>query len=159
MTTPTYTFSGKGEGLFLREKCNSFKTFNSTYTYRCGCGYEDNCNLSIINYENSIIGKKLLASSYNNNENLELSSDGLLNFNTYYYNIDNDNTYYIVVYVTGIHKKCKYSSYEIDHYVPSATNKRLLDNLKGKAKGADEFFKLLDSNSNLKKIYLKLKEK
>ena len=92
-----------------------------------------------------------------NNNFKDYSSNGLLNFYIDYYNVD-DN-YYIILFITGVHKKCNYSSYEIDYYVPSATNKVVSDNLKSKSRGADEFYKLLESNTGLKKSFLKLKTK
>ena len=153
-----FTYSGEGQALVVREKCNELKSFTSSYTYACG---NDECNLSILNYQNSFIGKKLLSAVYGGtstyNSSVEFSSTGLLNFYAHYYNVD--GIYLIVVFITGIHKKCNYSSYEIDYEVPSATNTALHAKLKAKAKSADEFHKLLESNTGLKKIYLKLKAK
>ena len=149
-----FTYTGEGQALVVREKCSELKPFISSYTYTCG---DDDCNLSIDNYQNSIIGKKLLAGVFDYSTEKEYSSNGLLNFYTDYYNID-DN-YYIVLYITGVHKKCNYSSYEIDYEVLSATNTALHAKLKAKSKSADKFYKLLESNSALKKIYLKLKAK
>lgn len=150
----SYTYSGEGEALVVREKCNALKPFTSSYTYTCENDY---CNLSIVNYQNSVIGKKLLSAVYDDNNFKDYSSNGLLNFYIDYYNVD-DN-YYIILFITGVHKKCNYSSYEIDYYVPSATNKVVSDNLKSKSRGADEFYKLLESNTGLKKSFLKLKTK
>jgi len=148
------TFSGNGEALVVREKCNSNKSFTSSYTIE----FSDDIFLSILNYQNSFIGKRLLSSVYNGNE-VETSSDGLLNFTAQYYFDVESNVSYIVVFINGIYKKCNYSSYEIDFLVPSATNKAVHDKLKSKAKGADEFHKLLESNASLNKLFLKLKEK
>jgi hypothetical protein len=99
-----------------------------------------------------------LSTVYNGNE-VETGSDGLLNFTAQYFAGSDNNIAYIVVFINGIYKKCNYSSYEIDFMVPSATNKAVHDKLKSKAKGADEFHKLLESNASLNKLYLKLKEK
>ena len=49
-----FTYSGEGQALVVREKCNELKSFTSSYTYACG---NDECNLSILNYQNSFIGK------------------------------------------------------------------------------------------------------
>jgi hypothetical protein len=150
----SFTYSGEGEALVVREKCNALKTFTSSYTYTCG---NDFCDLSIINYQNSIIGKKLLSAVFDISTNIEYSSNGLLNFRANYYDVD--GIFYIILFITGVHKKCNYSSFEIDFAVPSATNSALLSKLKAKAKSADEFHKLLESNSGLKKSFLKLKAK
>ncbi len=99
-----------------------------------------------------------MSTVYNGNE-VETGSDGLLNFTAQYFAGSDNNIAYIVVFINGIYKKCNYSSYEIDFMVPSATNKAVHDKLKSKAKGADEFHKLLESNASLNKLYLKLKEK
>ena len=151
----TQTFSGQGEALVVREKCNSNKSFTSSYTIEFT---DDLLLLSILNYQNSFIGKRLLSAVYNGNE-VETSSDGLLNFTAQYYFDSETDKSYIVVFINGIYKKCNYSSYEIDFLVPSATNKAVHDKLKSKAKGADEFHKLLESNAGLNKLFLKLKEK
>ena len=155
MSVYSATYSGEGEALVVREKCSEVKQFTSSYTYTT-C-INDNCNLSILNYENSIIGKKLLSAVYDGNTK-EYSSNGLLNFNAEYYDF-NDTGFLVVVFITGIHKKCNYSSYEIDYYIPSAKNTEIHAKLKSKAKSADELHKLLESNAGLKKIYLKLKAK
>ena len=148
------TYSGEGQALVVQEKCNKVIDFTSSYAYTNG---NNSGSLSITNYENSFLGKKVLTSSYSYFNDKEFSTDGLLNFNAQYYNVDGNK--FIVVFISGVHKKCNYSSYEIDFYVPPVTNTALHANLKLKGKGADEFNKLLESNAGLKKLYLKLKAK
>ena len=150
----TITFSGIGNSLVVNEKCNSNKIFTSSYTTE----FSNDEYLLILNYQNSFIGKRLLSTVYNGNE-VVTGSDGLLNFTVQYFAGSDNNVAYIVVFINGIYKKCNYSSYEIDYVVPSSTNKAVHDKLKSKAKGADEFHKLLESNASLNKLFLKLKEK
>jgi len=150
----TITFSGIGNSLVVNEKCNSNKIFTSSYTTE----FSNDDFLLILNYQNSFIGKRLLSTVFNGNE-VVTGSDGLLNFRVQYYFDSETNISYIIVFINGIYKKCNYSSYEVDFLVPSATNKALHDNLKSKAKGADELHKLLESNPSLNKLFLKLKEK
>jgi hypothetical protein len=60
----TQTFSGQGEALVVREKCNSNKSFTSSYTTE----FSNDEYLLILNYQNSFIGKRLLSTVYNGNE-------------------------------------------------------------------------------------------
>lgn len=150
------TYSGEGQALIVKEKCNKVIDFTSSYTLTNG---DNSGTLTILNYENSFIGKKLLAGVFDGFSNKEFSSDGSLNFNTEYYFFDEFS--FVVVFITGIYKNCEYSSYELDIRVPLVTNSSLQSNINSteKAKGAEEFNKLLESNAGLKKIYLKLKAK
>ena len=87
-----------------------------------------------------------------------ISSDGLLNFTTYiFYDTE---TIFLYITITGLYKKCKYASEEIDIYIPPASSSAAVVNtLKKKSKSSDELHKLLDSKPNLKKKYLQLKAK
>jgi hypothetical protein len=147
-------FSGEGNALLVSEKCNQLKPFKSKsniiangmfYTY---------------NYENTIIGKKLLSLVfYSPNFRQEyIASNGLLNFNIINY-VDK-GILYSIVYITGVYKKCNYSSRELQKVVfTTETSNSVIDHLKSIAKGADEFNKLLESDASLKKSYLKLNSK
>ena len=156
-------YTGEGQALVVREKCKQLKSFTSSYSWE----FADPTEYSIfskINYENSIIGKRTLSavtSPYNNPNSAtwsELSSDGLLNFYANYY-IDFDDDELIVVKITGIYKKCNYSSREIDYLVPTTTNAATRELVKKKSGSSEEFHKLLESDPELNKSYLNLKAK
>jgi hypothetical protein len=88
--------------------------------------------------------------------NEELSSDGLLNFSTRYFR--DGRFYFVYVRITGVYKKCNYSSYELD-ILTSSSFAASNDSLQKKSDSSEEFHKLLDSNPNLKKKYLQIKAK
>jgi hypothetical protein len=87
----------------------------------------------------------------------EISSDGLLNFYANYYFVDGIE--YIIVRISGIYKKCNYSSLELDYYIPTTTSANNLELFKKKSGNSEEFHKLLESDPDLNKLYLKLKAK
>jgi hypothetical protein len=145
------SYSGEGQALILKEKCSSLKTFTASSSFI----FYDN-QLAKINYENSILGKKILSSVYNESDydNL-IASDGLLDYKMYPYSYN--GIFYLEIYIAGVQKGYKYSSSELQIFDPSSTSTAANNYFKSKAKSADEFHKLLESNLDLKKIYLKLK--
>ena len=157
------TYVGEGSALFVRDKCNKMQNFTSSYKWTFP-DPGDFSIFSIINYENTIIGKKKLSAIIDNfiiETDLwaEISSDGLLNFNTqYYYDLDLD-AFFIVVVVTGVHKKCNYSSYELDYLVSQNASASVRNALKKKSANTKKFHKLLNSKLHLKKLYEKIRVK
>ena len=61
--------------------------------------------------------------------------------------------------VTGVHKKCNYSSYELDYLVSENASASVRDALKKKSATTEVFHKLLDAKPHLKKLYNKVKAK
>ena len=157
------TYVGEGSALFVRDKCNKVQSFKSSYKWSFPDPGDFNI-FSIVNYENTIIGKKNLSAIIDNfiietDIWAELSSNGLLNFTTqYYYDLDLD-AFFIVVVVTGVHKKCNYSSYELDYLVSENASASVRDALKKKSATTEVFHKLLDAKPHLKKLYNKVKAK
>jgi hypothetical protein len=155
------TYVGEGSALFVRDKCNKIQNFKSSYRWSYPFP-SDFSVFSIINYQNTIIGKKNLSAIIDNfieETDLwaEISSDGLLNFNTkYYYDLDLD-VFFIVVVVTGVHKKCNYSSYELDYLVSQDASSSVRNALKNKSANTEEFHKLLDAKPHIKNLYDKIK--
>jgi hypothetical protein len=150
------TYTGSGEALIISRKCNKLVPFTSSYTNtEVGSTYGP---LYKIEYNNSFIGSRTLSSNFAFDD--EISSDGSLNFYArYFYDSDTD-TYYLYVSITGVYKKCNYSSFELDNQPPSSSSSAASkDNLKKKSCSTEEFHKLLDSNPNLKKKYLQIKAK
>jgi hypothetical protein len=157
-------YVGEGSALFVRgDKCNRVQNFRSSYKWT----YPDPGDFSvfaIVNYENSIIGKRNLSAVTDNfivetDLYSELSSDGSLNFNTQYYYDESLDSFFITVVITGVHKKCNYSSYELDNLVLEDTTASVRNTLKKKSASTESFHKLLNSKPHLKKIYNKIKAK
>lgn len=157
-------YVGEGSALFVRgDKCHRVQNFSSSYKWT----YPDPGDFSvfsIVNYENSIIGKKNLSAVLDNfivetDLYSELSSDGLLNFNTQYYYDEGLDTFFITVVITGVYKKCNYSSYELDNLVLQDTSASVRNTLKKKSASTESFHKLLNAKPHLKKIYNKIKAK
>jgi hypothetical protein len=142
-------YLGIGEALVVREKCESIKLITAKTTFK------NSNNFTIINYENSIIGKQVLSGLTDNFSAIASNTSLVFRFQKFEFL----GILFLVTEITGDYKKCNYSSLDIQLHIPSATNKALYDNLKSKAKGADEFHKLLESNASLNKLFLKLKEK
>jgi hypothetical protein len=153
-------YIGEGSAFIVHNKCNKVKNFTSSYKWAFP-EPGDFSNFSIINYENSIIGKKNLSAVIDDNFDYwsEVSSNGLLNFNTKYYYDEDLDAYFITVIATGVYKKCNYSSYELDYLVLQDSSVSVRDALKNKSANSEEFHKLLESKSHYKKIYNKIKEK
>lgn len=87
-----------------------------------------------------------------------IGSNGLLNFITIIYL--SEGILYNIVYITGVYKKCNYSSRELQRLILNPEiNKTDIDYLKSIAKSADEFNELLESDASLKKSFLKLNAK
>jgi hypothetical protein len=151
-------YIGEGSAFFVRDKCKKIKNFTSSYKWAFP-DPGDFSVFSIINYENSIIGKKNLSAVIDDNFDYwaEVSSNGLLNFNAKYYYDENIDAYFITVIATGVYKKCNYSSYELDYLVleDSSVN----NTLKKKSANSEQFHKLLDSKPHYKKLYDKIREK
>ena len=149
---------GLGQAFVVGSKCNKLIPFTSSYnwTWSGDAGFD----LGKIEYNNSFIGSRTLSAIVSAASNTELSSDGLLNFIIdQFYDVDTDS-FFIYVTITGLYKKCKYASEEIDIFIPSASSSATaasVSSLKKKSKNSDEFHKLLDSKPNLKKKYLQLK--
>jgi hypothetical protein len=152
----TDTFRGLGEAFIVGSKCNKLIPFTSSFLSTWS-GDSDN-NFFKINYNNSFIGSRILSAIISDVSGILLSSDGLLNFTTYiFYDTE---TIFLYITITGLYKKCKYASEEIDIYIPPASSSAAVVNtLKKKSKSSDELHKLLDSKPNLKKKYLQLKAK
>jgi len=147
-------FSGEGNALLVSEKCNQLKPFKSRSNYIPNGGFYT------YNYENTIIGKNLLSLVYYspNFRQEYIGSNGLLNFNIINY-VDK-GIFYSIVYITGIYKKCNYSSRELQRIeITQETSNSVIDHLKSIARGTDEFNKALESDPYLKKSYLKLNSK
>ena len=155
-------YIGEGSAFFVHNKCKKIKNFTSSYKW----AFPDPGDFSFfssINYENSIIGKRTLSAVTSPYDVpyyafwTEISSDGLLNFYANYYFVDGIE--YIIVRITGIYKKCNYSSLELDYYIPITTSANNLELFKKKSGNSEEFHKLLESDPDLNKLYLKLKAK
>ncbi len=158
---PSATFTGSGEALILNSKCNKVIPFTSSYKWTNG-GDGSNYFLVIIDYQNSIIGKRKFNAVFKNTGNPntswnELGFDGTLNYYTsYYYDLEIE---FIVVSIYGKYKSCNYSSDEIDYNVINSTSASAKESLKKKSGSSEEFHKLLDEKPNLKKKYLEIKAK
>ena len=89
----SFNYSGSGQALVVREKCNADKPFTSSSVLTNTTGAFSR----IISYENSIIGKRLLSGQIVNTYPLNLiASDSLLNFRIIPYTSDSGS--YIVIY-------------------------------------------------------------
>jgi len=146
------TYTGSGQALIISSKCNKLVPFTSSYKWTYG-GDGSDVTLAKLEYENSFIGSRTLSAVYGNEE---LSSDGLLNFSTCYFR--DGRFYFVYVRITGVYKKCNYSSHELD-ILTSSSFAASNDSLQKKYGSSEEFHKLLDSNPNLKKKYLQIKAK
>jgi hypothetical protein len=154
---PPESFSGSGNALVISNKCNKLVPFTSSYNWKFG-GDGSDLELSKINYNNSFIGSRILSAVFDGTS-IEISSDRLLNFNaTYYYDIKTEK-YYIILRITGVYKKCNYSSYELDVETPSSSVNEELKKKSRSFESSEEFHRLLDSKPNLKKRYLQIKTK
>ena len=157
------TYVGEGSALFVRDKCNKVQNFKSSYKWTYPDPGDFNI-FSIVKYENSIIGKRNLSAVIDNfivetDLYAELSSDGSLNFNTqYYYDLGLD-VFFITVVITGVHKKCNYSSYELDYLVSQNVSPSVRNALKKKSATTEVFHKLLNAKPHLKKLYNKIRVK
>ena len=158
------TYIGEGSALFVKgDKCNRVQNFKSSYKWT----YPppgDFSVFAIVNYENSIIGKRNLSAIQDNfiietDLYAELSSDGSLNFNTQYYYDEELDIFFITVVIYGIYKKCNYSSYELDYLVLEDTSVSVRNTLKKKCANKEELHKLLNAKPHLKKLYNKIKAK
>jgi hypothetical protein len=153
------TYTGSGQALVVNSKCNKLVPFTSSYAWTFG-GDGSDLFLSKIEYNNSFIGSRIYATAYVLETDItEIGSDGLLNFRTTYYYDEPTDTYFIYVNIDGLYKKCKYASYELDFFVLEDKSTSVRNALKKKSATTEEFHKLLDSNENLKKIYLQIKAK
>lgn len=161
---PSGTFVGEGDALVVNKKCNKLIPFTSSYKWTNG-GVGTNYFLAIIDYQNSIIGKRKFNAVFNiNNYNpysiwSELGFDGTLNYNTAYYYDSDLETDFIAISIYGKFKTCDYSSEELCYNVLSPSSASARESLKKKSGNSEQFHKLLDSNPNLKKKYLKIKAK
>jgi hypothetical protein len=157
------TYVGEGSALFVRDKCNKVQNFKSSYKWTYPDPGDFNI-FSIVNYENSIIGKRNLSAVIDNfiietDLYAELSSDGTLNFNAQYYFDEDLDVFFITVVIFGVYKKCNYSSYELDYLVLEDTSASVRNALKKKSATTEVFHKLLDAKPHLKKLYNKIRVK
>lgn len=169
MSDETGTFTGEGVALLVGQNCSVVKDFTSTYKWSWAPPGPDavGYGLQIVDYENSIIGKKRLSANYTNflrnydTTDIQIASTGSLTFITAYYFDFETYNYYLNVNIIGVHKKCNYSSNEFDFFVPPPNSKisSKLEALKKDSKSSEELHKLLDEKPHLKKIYLKIKAK
>ena len=144
------TFSGSGEALVISSKCNKKVPFTSTYKLFG----DSNSRSWKLEYNNSFIGSRTLSSVFNTNLFSRLASDGLLNFvSTEYYDEITESIYRITT-ITGLYKKCNYSSIELDRRVLTATSAKQF--LKDNSISSEEFHKMLDSNPIIKQKYLEI---
>jgi hypothetical protein len=147
-------FSGEGAALLVSEKCNQLKAFKSKSNFVA------NNTFYTLNYENTIIGKKLLSITFFSPSFRQeyIGSNGCLNFNINIY--VEEGILNILIFITGVYKKCNYSSREIQRFASTTeASNSVINHLKSIAKGADEFNELLESDPYLKKSYLKLNSK
>ena len=156
-------YVGEGSALFVRDKCNKVQNFKSSYKWTYPDPGDFNI-FSIVNYENSIIGKRNLSAVIDNfiietDLYAELLSDGTLNFNAQYYYDEDLDVFFITVVIFGVHKKCNYSSYELDYLVLQDTSTSVRNALKKKSATTEVFHKLLDAKPHLKKLYNKIRVK
>jgi hypothetical protein len=157
-------YVGEGSALFVRgDKCNRVQNFTSSYKWTYPDPGDFNI-FSIVNYENSIIGKRNLSAVIDNfiietDLYAELSSDGTLNFNAQYYFDEDLDVFFITVVIFGVYKKCNYSSYELDYLVLEDTSASVRNALKKKSATTEVFHKLLDAKPHLKKLYNKIRVK
>jgi len=140
----SFSYSGEGQALVIKEKCSSIKKFTSSSNF-----YEYSNGFYKMNYENSVIGKKLLSIVFTESDTA-IASDGLLNYEIL--SLILDESPYLFIFIAGVQKGYKYSSFELQKLDSSSTSTAI------KAKSADESHKLLESNASLKKVYLKLKK-
>ena len=157
------TYSGEGTALIVGNNSSTEQTFTSSYTWKLSPD-ATSYTYAVINYENSIIGKKKLSAVYSyayfpGANWVETSSNGCLNFNTAYYYDSDTNTSFIWVTINGVYNKLNYSSEELDILVVEPSSASVKEELKKRSRSTEEFKKLLESRSHLKKIYLKLKDK
>lgn len=160
------TYSGEGQALIVGNNCSVIKSFYSSYKWSMSPD-ATNSDFAIIDYENSILGKKRLSAVYTYQVFdayfyqtwQEISSDGSLNFVAlYFYDADYD-FFYVIVNITGIHKKCNYSSTELDYLVVDTLSAAAKENFKKQCGTTADLHKILESNSDLKKKYGILKTK
>ena len=155
----SFYHTGEGQALVVRKKCNTFKSslkpFKSTLTIT----NTDDIFSKIVQYENSIIGKKLLAGTLTTDPINLLASDGLLNFKIIPFISDGRNG--IIIYITGVYKKKRnYCSREIQYFIPPPVtdkNKVINNNFSSFVIKDLEFNKLLENDPLLKKLYQNLK--
>ena len=146
-------FIGVGEALIVRGKCESIKPLTAKTTLK-----KNSSNyFTVINYENSIIGKQVLSGLSDSLTGSILASNTSLVFRFALFEFL--GLTFLITEITGDYKKCNYSSLDLQIYIPSVTSKGVDDHFKSYVKSADEFAKLLKSNASLNKMYLKLKAK
>ena len=150
---------------FYYFKNNKIIPFTSSYKWTNG-GDGTNYYLVIIDYQNSIIGKRKFNAVFNRNMYNpfsiwdEVGFDGTLNYNTSYYYDETNEIFFVIVTIYGKYKSCNYSSEELDYLVlPPTTSAAVINNLKNKSRNSEALHKLLDEKPSLKKRYLEIKAK
>ena len=140
-------YYGEGQALVVCEECNTSSLILTS---------TDDFYSKILQYENSVIGKKLLAGTLTNNPFNLIASDGLLNYR--FIPFFNDDRSGLITYITGIYKKERnYCSREIQYFIPSVTDNIVVNNnFSSVAIREEEFNKLLEDDLLLKQLYQKL---
>jgi len=160
----SFYHTGEGQALVVRKKCNTFKSSIKPFKSTCTITETTDPFSKIIQYENSILGKKLLSGTLTTIPspiNLQ-ASNGLLNFRIIPFILDNKTG--IIIYITGVYKKNRnYCSREIQYFIPSVTNKNINNNIMKNNFNSltvkdDEFKKILDDDPIFKKLFEKLKK-
>lgn len=149
-------YYGEGQALLVCEECNTFRSLVKPFTSSSIITPTDDIFSKILQYENSIIGKKLLAGTITTNPFNIIASDGMLNYIFIPFIFEDRSG--IIIYITGIYKKeSNYCSREIQYFIPSDTNNIVLNNnFCSVAIREEEFNKLLEDDPLLKQLYQKL---
>jgi len=149
------TFSGSGEALVVHDDNDALRPFSSVYAFRT---VGPSSTFSVVDYQNSIIGRRKLSSIFTNRISgstfRDYASDGLLNFVIGYFETTS-GIFVAIVTITGVYNKCNYSSIELDEYIgiTSTTSKSVKDEFKKKSMSEDEFNAILDAHPFLRKKY------
>lgn len=148
----SFNYSGSGQALVVREKCNANKPFTSSSEIT---NNPLDIWTKIFKYKNSVIGKRLFSAVLTNPLAL-IASDAQFVFKIVPFN--NDLGSFVIIWITGVFKKCNYSSREIQKLnIPvTAANKEDKSVFGSIAQGGDELKKILDADPVLRESYEKL---
>jgi hypothetical protein len=149
------TFSGSGEALVVHDNNDGVRPFSSVYAFR---SVEPSGTFSVVDYQNSVIGRRKLSSVFTNRVTgstfRDYASDGLLNFVTGYFRTTSGISV-VIVTITGVYNKCNYSSIELDRYIgiTSTTSKSVNNDFEKRSMSEDEFNLILEAHPFLRKKY------
>lgn len=149
------TFSGEGQALVVHDNIDGLRPFSSVWAYKEAA---PGSRFSIVDYQNSVIGRRKLSSIFtdyvNGSNGRDYASDGLLNFVAAYYASSSGN-FFVIVTITGVYNKCNYSSIEIDQYrgVTSISSKSVNNESGKKSISEEEFNAILDAHPFLREKY------